>query len=241
MDNKTRALKAAFPYTLPIFAGFFVLGTSYGFLLSRFGFPFYYATLMSLFIFAGSMEIMTANLLLLPFDPLAAFFLTLLINARHLFYGIPLLDKYHNTGWKKLYLIYGLCDETFSINSVIDCPSAVDNTWFVFFITLLNQSYWVFSSTLGGIIGSLTDFNLPGLDFVLTALFVVLLLDQWLKSRKHFSVLAGLVAALLSLTIFGPKYFMIPTMILIIAYFYFSYKKAGLKPRVTAKLSLLLR
>ncbi len=229
MDRKREALKAAFPYTLPIFAGFFVLGSSYGFLMSRLGFPFYYATLMSLFIFAGSMEIMTANLLLLPFDPLAAFFLTLLINGRHLFYGIPLLEKYRKTGWKKFYLIYGLCDETFSINSVIDSPKDIDNTWFVFFITLLNQSYWVFSATLGGIIGSFTHFNIEGLDFVLTALFVVLLLDQWLKSKNRLSVIVGLIASSLSLVIFTAKYFMIPTMILLLIYFYISYKKAGSK------------
>ena len=120
---KTKAFRAALPYTLPICVGFLFLGMSYGFLMRSQGFSFVYPMLMSLFIFAGSMEFVTANLLLMPtFQPLHAFLLTLMVNARHLFYGLSMLDKFQNLGWKKPYLIFGLCDETFSIHCAVPSP-----------------------------------------------------------------------------------------------------------------------
>ena len=139
---KVKALKAALPHTLPICVGFLFLGMSYGFLMRSKGFSFVYPMLMSLFIFAGSMEFITVSLLLSTFNPFYAFFLALMINARHLFYGISLLEKYKNTGWKKFYLIYGMCDESFTINCAVEPPPEVDRGWFLFFVTLLNQIYW---------------------------------------------------------------------------------------------------
>jgi len=225
MTTKIRALKAAFPYTLPIWAGFFILGTSYGFLMCRCGFPFYFPILNSLFIFAGSMEIMTIDLLLAGFNPLAAFFLTLLINARHLFYGITLLEKYEKSGAKKFYMIFGLCDETFSLNSSIAVPADVEASWFYFFITLLNQFYWVSSATIGALLGNFVAVDLPGLDFVLTALFVVLFIDQALKSPQREPAFVGLVFAVGTLVLVGPRFFMVATMAIILLYFYSRYKK----------------
>ena len=145
---KRKAFKAALPYTLPICIGFIVLGMSYGFLMRSKGFPLIYPMLMSLFIFAGSMEFVTVNLLLSDFNPLHVFFLTLMVNARHIFYGISMLDKYKNCGWKKPYLIFGMCDETFTVNCAVTPPEDVDKGWFMFFITLLNQIYWVSGATL---------------------------------------------------------------------------------------------
>ena len=126
------AFKAAFPLTVPIFAGFWFLGITYGIYMNVLGFSFVYPMFMSMFIYAGSMEFVTANLLLSAFNPLSAFLLALMVNARHLFYGISMLDKYQNVGWKKFYLIYGMCDETFSVNCTTEVPEGVDQGWFMF-------------------------------------------------------------------------------------------------------------
>ena len=209
---KQKALKAAFPYTIPIFAGFWFLGITYGIFMNKSGFSFWYPMLMSMTIFAGSMEFLTVNLLLGAFNPLQALTLTLMINARHLFYGISMLDKYRGTGLKKLYLIFGMCDESFSINCTVQVPEGVDRGWFMFFVTLLNQLYWVSGATLGGIFGSLIRFNTQGLDFVMTAMFVVIFLEQWLKEKNHISSLLGLGLTALCLLAFGPDRFMIPSM-----------------------------
>ena len=209
---KQKALKAAFPYTIPIFAGFWFLGITYGIFMNKSGFSFWYPMLMSMTIFAGSMEFLTVNLLLGAFNPLQALTLTLMINARHLFYGISMLDKYAGTGWKKIYLIFGLCDESFSINYTADIPDDVDQGWFMFFVTLLNQLYWVSGSTLGGLFGSLIHFNTEGLDFVMTAMFVVIFLEQWLKDQQHTSALLGLGLSAVCLLVFGAEDFVIPAM-----------------------------
>ena len=150
---KKKAFKAAFPYTLPICVGFLFLGMSYGFMMRSKGFSFVYPLCMSFFIYAGSMEFVTANLLLSAFNPVYAFFLTLMVNARHLFYGISMLEKYKNTGWKKFYLIFGMCDESFTVNCTVDPPEDVDRGWFMFFVNALNQFYWVTGATVGALLG----------------------------------------------------------------------------------------
>ena len=212
-----RALLCAFPYTIPIFAGFWFLGLTYGIYMNVSGFSFLYPMLMSLTIFAGSMEFVTVELLLGAFNPLQAFAMTLMINARHLFYGISMLDKFRGTGLKKLYLIFGMCDESFSINYTASIPKDVDKGWFMFFVTLLNHLYWFSGSTLGGLFGSLIHFNTEGLDFVMTAMFVVIFMEQWLKDKRHTSALAGTGISLLCLLIFGPDNFIIPAMLAILA------------------------
>jgi 4-azaleucine resistance transporter AzlC len=135
-----------------------------------------------------------------------------MVNARHLFYGISMLDKYRGTGKKKLYLIFGLCDESFSINCTVDVPKNVDKGWFMFFVTLLNHSYWVIGAAIGGIFGSLVKFNTEGLDFVMTALFVVIFIEQWMKEKNHHSALTGLGLSAVCLIIFGGSNFIIPAM-----------------------------
>ena len=213
---KRKAFKAALPYTLPICIGFIVLGMSYGFLMRSKGFPLIYPMLMSLFIFAGSMEFVTVNLLLSDFNPLHVFFLTLMINARHIFYGISMLDKYKNCGWKKPYLIFGMCDETFTVNCAVTPPEDVDKGWFMFFVTLLNQIYWVSGATLGALLGYIIHFDASGIEFVMTALFVVMFINQWEETKEHTPALMGLGCSLLCLVIFGSSNFIIPAMILIV-------------------------
>ena len=217
MENKKgiigRSFRAAFPYTLPILAGFLFLGATYGIYMNVSGFSFLYPMIMSMTVFAGSAEFVAVSLLLSAFDPIQAFLMILMINARHLFYGISLLEKYSGTGWKKFYLIFGMCDESFSINCSADIPEDADKGWFMFFVTLLNQSYWVLGATLGGIFGSFINFNTEGLDFVMTAMFVVIFLEQWLKEKNHISSLTGIGLSLVCLIIFGPDRFMIPAML----------------------------
>lgn len=204
MKNRNQiriAFRAAFPYTIPIFAGFVFLGIAYGIYMNSLGFSAIYPILMSLIIFAGSMEFIAANLLLVAFNPIHALFLTLMVNARHLFYGISMLEKYKGIGKKKFYLIFGLCDESFSINSTVDIPKDVDKGWFMFFVTLLNHLYWGIGAAIGGIFGSFVHFNTKGLDFVMTALFVVIFVEQWMREKKHYSALVGLGLSIFSLII----------------------------------------
>lgn len=214
---KLRALKAAFPNTIPIMAGFFFIGITYGIYMRASGFPIIYPTIMSIIIFGGSLEFVAVEMLLSPFAPVSVFMMALLIQARHLFYGLSMLEKYKKTGFKKLYLVYGLCDESFSINYTANIPEGVDKSWFYFFVTILNQSYWVIGATTGALIGSLFKFEIKGISFVMTAMFVVIFLDQWMKEKIHISAFIGIGASLVCLLIFGPNSFMLPTMIVILA------------------------
>ncbi|MFB7142320.1 azaleucine resistance protein AzlC [Gottfriedia sp. NPDC056225] len=219
MKNENKiwiAFRAAFPHTIPIFAGFLFLGIAYGVFMNSLGFSAIYPILMGLTIFAGSMEFIAANLLLISFNPINALLLTLMVNARHLFYGISMLDKYKGTGKKKYYLIFGLCDESFSINYNVDIPENVDKSWFMFFVTFLNHLYWVIGASIGGIFGSLVKFNTKGLDFVMTALFIVIFIEQWMKETKHLSAIVGVGLSAICLLIFGGNNFIIPAMLTIL-------------------------
>ena len=214
---KLKALKAAFPYTLPILAGYSFLGMAFGIMMNAAGFSFVWPLVMSILIFGGSIEYVAVEMLTSAFSPVEVFIMTLLIQARHVFYGISMLDKFKGMGWKKPYLIFGMTDETFSINCSVKIPEDVDKGWFMFFVTLLDQIYWVTASAAGGIIGSLLKFDTSGISFVMTAMFVVILLEQWLKEKDHTATLIGLAASVVCLLCFGADSFMIPTMIAIVA------------------------
>lgn len=213
-----RALLAAFPYTTPILAGFAFLGFAYGVYMNVMGFPFYYPFLLALVIFGGSLEFVAVSLLLAPFAPLATFLLALLIQARHLFYGLSLLDTYRGLGWKRFFLIYGLCDEMFSIvfTAKRRLPKDVDRGWFMLWITWLNEGYWVLSALLGGLVGGMLPFDTTGLGFVMTAMFVVIFLEQWLHESCHATAMLGILAAGGSLALFGAQSFMVPAMVIIL-------------------------
>lgn len=222
---KKKAFQAALPHTIPIAVGFLFLGMSYGFLMRSKGFSVWYPMFMSLFIFAGSMEFVTVNLLLSAFQPVYGFLLALMVNARHLFYGISMLDQYRNVGWKKFYLIYGMCDESFTVNCSVTPPPEVDRGWFMFFVTLLNQVYWVGGATFGALLGYVIRFETKGIEFVMTALFVVMFLNQWEESKDHRFALTGLGCSLFCLLVFGSGGFILQAMILIILCFTLSKKK----------------
>lgn len=217
MGTKTKAFKAAFPHTLPIMAGFLFLGIAYGIYMQSKGFSFWWPTLMALFIFAGSMEFVTVDLLLSAFNPLYALLLALIVNARHLFYGLSMLETYRDAGRKKWYLIFGMCDESFSINCSTEPPQGVDKGWFYFFVTLLNHLYWVTGAALGGLLGSFVFFNTKGIDFVMTALFVVIFLDQWKTKKGRVPAAVGVMVSVAALAVFGAGNFILPAMALMLA------------------------
>lgn len=212
-----RAFGAAFTATLPIMAGFVFLGMAYGIYMNVSGFGFLYPVLISLIVFAGSLQFVLVGLLLGPFEPLQALFITLMLNARHLFYGLSMLERYRGTGLLKPYLIFGMCDETFSINCTVEVPAGVDRAWFFTFTTLLDHFYWVLGSALGGLFGTLVQFDAKGLEFVMTALFVVIFIENWSKERAHYGSLLGLALSALSLVLFGRGNFIVPAMLMILA------------------------
>ena len=227
MNKYSAALRAAFPITLPICAAFLFLGMSYGVYMTGRGFSPWYPLFTSALIFAGSMEFVLVTLLLSAFDPFNAFLIALMVNSRHLFYGLSMLEKYKNTGLKKLYLIFGMCDESFAINCSAAIPAGIDKGWFMTFVTLLNQCYWVAGATLGGFIGSSLSFNTKGLEFALAALFLAIFVSQWQASDNHKPALAGLIIPLICLAALGPQRFLPPSMLLLLALFIFAYYYGG--------------
>ena len=210
------AMKAAFPHTVPVLAGFLFLGIAYGILMSARGYGWPWVLLTSAVVFAGALQFVGISLLTSVFDPIYAFLIALAVNARHLFYGISMLEKYGGTGKVKPYLIFGMCDETFSILCSTTPPPGVDKRAFMLAVTFMNQSYWVLGGVIGGLIGPLLTFDTKGIDFIMTAFFVVIFINQWRARKNHSPALIGLGAAAVSLIIFGAGNFIIPAMILII-------------------------
>lgn len=218
-------MKQAFKATLPLLAGFGFMGIVYGVYLNNAGFNFLFSLLMSATIFSGSMEFLTVSLLAQSFSPISVLLLTLIINFRHIFYGISMLESFKGTGMKRLYLIFGLCDQTFVINYKPRLSANVDKEKFMLYVTLLTHLYWVSGATLGGILGSFIQVEIKGLDFVMTALFLVMFVTQFLEENNHLSSISGLVIALVSLIIFGNQLFLIATLFLLVIQFYVISKR----------------
>ena len=203
---------AALPRTLPVLAGYCFLGMTYGIYLNTSGLPIWFALIMCLTIFSGSAEIIAVSLMSEPFNPINALVVTMMTGARYLFYGISMLEKFRGTGAKKFYLIYGTVDETFSINYQTVLAPDVDRGWFMLFVTALDHAYWIFGTMLGAFLGSLIGFDTTGLDFVMTAMFVVMFMNQWMSEKKHLSEGIGLIVTAVCLVLFGADNFIIPTM-----------------------------
>ncbi|MFB0920332.1 MAG: AzlC family ABC transporter permease [Oscillospiraceae bacterium] len=212
-----KALTAAFPHTVPVLTGFLVLGMAYGVLMQTKGYGTLWAVLMSAVAFCGSMQFVAITLLTAAFSPIQAFLLSIMVNARHLFYGISMLDKYKGLGKVRAFLIYTLCDETFSISSSVTPPEGVERKYFYLSISLMDYLYWVLGTFLGSVLGNFVTFNTKGLDFVLTALFVVLFLEQMKKSENRILGLIGVACTVIALVIFGASNLVIPSMILILS------------------------
>ena len=216
MKNHFQIMKTAFPHTLPVLTGFSFLGIAYGILMNTKGYGLLWTFLMSLIGFAGSAQYVAILFLTTAFNPIYALLMTLMINARHIFYGLSFLEKYEGIGKLKPYLIFGLCDETFSILCAVDPPESVDRKWFYFYITLFDHIYWIVGSVVGVLIGDIISMNTKGLDFVLTALFVVIFVSHWKKQENRLPAFIGILASLFCLIIFGSDHFIIPSMLLIL-------------------------
>ena len=196
--------------------GYVFLGITYGMLMATSGFPAWLPVVTALIIYTGSMEFLLVSILVSSFNPLSAFLTTIMVGARHLFYGISMLGKYRGMGWKKFYLIYTTSDETFAVNVSADIPPDVDRGWFYFWVTFLDQMYWVIGCAVGGLAGSLLTLNTKGIDFVMNAMFLVIALNGIEKVPARIPALLGLGCSLLALALFGPNRFLIPAMILIL-------------------------
>ena len=209
-----KTLRVAFPATLPVMAGFLVLGLAYGILMETKGYNAFWSTLMSAIAFGGSMQYVAITLLTTVFDPLQAFLLSVMVNARHLFYGLSLLEKYKGLGKVRAFLIFALCDESFSLASTVEVPEGVEPKDFYLGISFLNYFYWVSATAAGGLLGNFITFNTAGLDFALTALFVVLFLEQWKKNENRFAGIVGIGCALAGLLLFGPEQMVVSAMVM---------------------------
>lgn len=206
MNN--RPIKTAFLDTVPVMTGYLFLGFGFGILLQQSGYGIIWSLAMSGLIYAGSMQYMAISLLTGGASLLTAALTTLVVNARHLFYGISMVDAYKGTGRKKPYLIFALTDETYSLVSQTQAP---DHSY-CFWVSLFDQCYWVLGSALGSLAGSLLPINFEGIEFVLTALFVTIFVEQWLSTKNHAPAITGLAATAVCLFLFGKDIFLIPSM-----------------------------
>lgn len=220
-------VKTAFLASVPVMAGYVVLGTGFGILLSSKGYGPLWSLAMSLFIYAGSMQYLAVDLLTGGATLITAALTTLMVNARHLFYGISMIDKYKDTGKYKPYLIFALTDETYSLNCGVLPEGVTDAPTYYFLVSLFNHSYWMAGSLLGGLLGYVIPFNTEGIDFALTALFVTVFVEQWLSTKDHIPALIGVVSSVVCLFLFGADGFLIPAMVLITALLALYGKKGG--------------
>jgi 4-azaleucine resistance transporter AzlC len=209
--------KEALIDTLPIMAGYILLGTGFGVMLAKAGYHVGWAVLMSVTMFAGSMQYVAVTLLASQVSIFNAVMMTLLVNARHVFYGISLLERYEKTGRAKPYLIFGLTDETYSLVCRRPYDENEDRTGYYFAVTLLNHSYWIAGGAIGNLLGSMIKFDSRGIDFAMTALFVVIFVEQWQQSKDHMPALIGLIASTVSLIFVGSRYFLLAAMPVILA------------------------
>ena len=195
--------------------GYIVLGIGFGILFEKNGYGFWWAVAMSVFVFAGSMQYVAVGLITGGASLISTALTTLMVNARHLFYGVSMINRYKGAGLKKLYMMFALTDETYSLVCTGDYPEGEDPHMYCFLVSLCNQCYWVIGTALGSLLGAAITFNTAGIDFAMTALFVTIFVEQWLTCKDHRPALMGIGASVLCLIIFGQDAFLIPAMILI--------------------------
>ena len=211
---KNRICKEAFVKTLPVMAGYVVLGIGFGILLRGAGFGVWYALAMSVFIYAGSMQYVGVGLLAGGASVLSTMLTTVMVNARHLFYSISMIESYKDAGKYKPYMIFALTDETYSLLCDGKVPDGVNANRYRFLVSLFNHCYWVTGCVLGSLLGAVLPFSTAGIEFSMTALFIASFTEQWLNTRDHVPALTGLLSTLLCLVLFGPDRFLIPAMLL---------------------------
>lgn len=219
-----KALRACFTSTLPVLTGYIFLGIAYGILMRVAGYPLWLPILSAIIIYTGSLEFLLVEILASPFHPLNTLVTAIMVGARHIFYGIAMLEKYGKMGWKKYYLIYTTSDETFAINYAASIEDGIDRGWYYFWVSFLDQLYWVIGVCIGVVCGGFIKMDISGLDFVMTSMFTVILASQWMKDgtrfktviADHYSALIGFFGSLGCLWLFGKDRFIIPSMIVIL-------------------------
>ncbi|NBI65711.1 branched-chain amino acid ABC transporter permease [Pseudoflavonifractor sp. 60] len=214
MDRKT--LAAAFPVTVPVLMGYLAIGMAFGLMLQSAGYGVGWAVLMSAVIYAGSGQYLGVSLLAAGASLPQTAFLTLMINFRHLVYGLSMLEKFRGMGRRKLYMIFSLTDETYALLSSARAPEGVDEHDFFFLVSLLNQSYWILGSAVGSLLGSALGFDTTGVDFAMTALFLVIAVGQWRSADSHLPALLGGGATLASLLAVGAEDMLLPALAVIV-------------------------
>lgn len=210
-----KAFRAAFPYTIPVLTGYLFIGIAFGVMYQEKGYNFLWAALMSILVYAGSGQYLAVNFFAPGVSFLQVIFMTFMVNVRHIFYGLSLLERFAKMGKQRLYMIFSLTDETYSLYFITKVPKDVDENKFLLAIALLDQSYWVIGSVIGALAGALIPFDATGIDFAMTALFLVIFVEQWLSSKNHIPALVGIGCAFLCLLIFGMDNFILPSMICI--------------------------
>ena len=208
-----RIIKQVFPQTIPVMAGYISLGIAFGLMLQSIGYGPIWAFLMSLFIYAGSAQFLAVELLAAGATLTNVALLTFLLNFRHLFYGLSMLEKYRGTGIRKIYLIFGLTDETYALLTCCKTPEGLSDKNYYFAVTLMNQLYWILGCVIGSLAGSIMSFDISGIDFAMTALFAVLVVEQWKTHKNHIPAISGFVITIAALYIFGADSFLIPALI----------------------------
>lgn len=225
MTGYKKAFRKAFPYTIPVLTGYLFIGIAFGVMYAEKGYSFLWAILMSLLVYAGSGQYLAVNFFVPGFSFLQVIFLTFMVNVRHIFYGISLLEKFNKMGKKRWYMIFGLTDETYSLLCTTNVPEDVEEDKFLFVISIMNQSYWVLGSAIGAIAGTVLPINSEGIDFAMTALFVVIFVEQWMEKKNRIPEIIGVAVAVVALVIFGASSFVLPAMLAIVALLFVGRKK----------------
>ena len=210
--NKRNYIGFAFRQSVPVMLGYIFLGIAFGLLLQNAGYNFIWAFCASLFIYAGSMEFVLVTLLSTGAGLLYTALMTFFINGRHIFYGLSFVEKFKKMGRAYPYMVFSLTDETYSVLCGTKVPEGMDENRVFFWISLLDQSYWILGSVIGALAGSYITFDSTGIDFSMTALFVVIAVEQWRESRSHFPAVLGVVCGILWLLLLGPDEFLLPTL-----------------------------
>ena len=212
--SNVATIKFAFKQSIPVMLGYIFLGIAFGLMLQNAGYSFLWALIISMFVYAGSMQFVLVTLLTGGVSLISCAVMTLLINGRHIFYGLSFVEKFKKTGKFYPYMIFSLTDETYSVLCSLKIPKDVEENKAMFLISLFDQGYWILGSVIGGIAGQLIIFNSSGIEFSMTALFVVIFINQWQESHSHLAALIGLASAVISLIVFGPGKFILPALTL---------------------------
>lgn len=225
MSEYKKAFQKAFPYTIPVLTGYLFIGIAFGVMYAEKGYSFLWAILMSIMVYAGSGQYLAVNFFVPGISFIQVIFLTFMVNVRHVFYGISLLERFNKVGKSRWYMIFALTDETYSLLCTTKVPEGVNESKFMFAISVLDQLYWVAGSAIGAIAGTLLPISSEGIDFAMTALFVVIFIEQWMDRKNRIPELIGVAVALISLIIFGANNFVLPAMLAIVALLFLGRKK----------------